>query len=493
LQQWLPVKKDEPVVMSNSDGEELGTEALSALAQPLVGKKKAVFSASRWKMKKSSDSAQEIIKGVPNAGGTLDKLHEVVPIDTEAPLDYYAGAAAAQARNNVAASPSEIGQSQAVLSGRKSDDAEAIDAENRAAIAAMSAVEVVEAQTELMQRLKPEVLEMLRRRGLKKLSNSHTEHSRSDQFSLTGKKLGHSDDAQPVESVKTGSNETSAQPIESVKTGSNATSAQPVESVKTGNYETSAQPIESVKTGSNETSVLSQDPPVVEQNVGSIVAGKYWTERVEAVRLHKFDLEGNLLGIDHADDTSSAVTLSEQSIAERDYLRSEGNPAAIGYSLKEATDLIRSTFPGHRVFALRLIAAVLNKAIMGIQTPNLNPSSRTPTVGESKEVDWQAVWAYALGPEPQLVLTLRHDLLLTHYQGCWVCICWMMILFANLVRVPCGCRLALDDKHTTVVVACSKALQAILSYSANEAISDLHEVLTIPWCDSGSLIHFIDN
>jgi hypothetical protein len=300
LQQWLPVKKDEPVVMSNSDGEELGTEALSALAQPLVGKKKAVFSASRWKMKKSSDSAQEIIKGVPNAGGTLDKLHEVVPIDTEAPLDYYAGAAAAQARNNVAASPSEIGQSQAVLSGRKSDDAEAIDAENRAAIAAMSAVEVVEAQTELMQRLKPEVLEMLRRRGLKKLSNSHTEHSRSDQFSLTGKKLGHSDDAQPVESVKTGSNETSAQPIESVKTGSNATSAQPVESVKTGNYETSAQPIESVKTGSNETSVLSQDPPVVEQNVGSIVAGKYWTERVEAVRLHKFDLEGNLLGIDHA-------------------------------------------------------------------------------------------------------------------------------------------------------------------------------------------------
>lgn len=241
--------------MSKSDGEELGTEALSALAQPLVGKKKAVFSASRWKMKKSSDSAQEIINGVPNAGGTLDKLHEVVPIDTEAPLDYYAGAAAAQARNNVAASPNEIGQSQAVLSGGKSDDAEAIDAENRAAIAAMSAAEVVEAQTELMQRLKPEVLEMLRRRGLKKLSNSHAEHSRSDQFSLTGKKLGHSDDAQPVESVKT---------------------------------------------GSNETSVLSQELPVVEQNVGSIVAGKYWTERVEAVRLHKFDLEGNLLGIDHA-------------------------------------------------------------------------------------------------------------------------------------------------------------------------------------------------
>jgi hypothetical protein len=45
----------------------------------------------------------------------------------------------------------------------------------------------------------------------------------------------------------------------------------------------------------------------------------------------------------YADEKSSAVTLSEKSIAECDYLQSEGNPAGKGYSLKEATDLIWST------------------------------------------------------------------------------------------------------------------------------------------------------
>jgi len=65
-------------------------------------------------------------------------------------------------------------------------------------------------------------------------------------------------------------------------------------------------------------------------------------------------------------------------------------------------------FPGHRVFALRLIAAVLNKAIAGIQSQCLCFPFRPSKVEEHNEVDWQAVWAYALGPEPQLVLTLRH-------------------------------------------------------------------------------------
>ncbi len=67
----------------------------------------------------------------------------------------------------------------------------------------------------------------------------------------------------------------------------------------------------------------------------------------------------------------------------------------------------------------------------------------------------------------------------------------MIILVTNLVQVPCGCRLALDDKHTTVVVACSKALQAILTCSANEAISNLHEVLTIPWCGFEAAVYFM--
>lgn len=32
-----------------------------------------------------------------------------------------------------------------------------------------------------------------------------------------------------------------------------------------------------------------------------------------------------------------------QIVAERDFLRSEGDPAAMGYTMKEAADLVRST------------------------------------------------------------------------------------------------------------------------------------------------------
>lgn len=33
--------------------------------------------------------------------------------------------------------------------------------------------------------------------------------------------------------------------------------------------------------------------------------------------------------------------------------------------------------------------------------------------GASKDVDWQAIWAYALGPEPGLTLTLRYVVVVT--------------------------------------------------------------------------------
>lgn len=69
---------------------------------------------------------------------------------------------------------------------------------------------------------------------------------------------------------------------------------------------------------------------------------------------------------------------------------------------------MRSTplqIPGHRALALRLVALVLDNAIEGLQRQGLHPPllSREPL----KYVDWQAVWAYALGPEPELALTLR--------------------------------------------------------------------------------------
>lgn len=43
-------------------------------------------------------------------------------------------------------------------------------------------------------------------------------------------------------------------------------------------------------------------------------------------------------------DTSPNLQQSNvQSISERDFLRSEGDPAGMGYTLKEAADLVRST------------------------------------------------------------------------------------------------------------------------------------------------------
>lgn len=60
--------------------------------------------------------------------------------------------------------------------------------------------------------------------------------------------------------------------------------------------------------------------------------------------------------------------------------------------------------PGQRSVALRLISAVLEKATVGFQNQQRIPTSFADLKGL---VDWQAVWAYALGPEAELVLTLR--------------------------------------------------------------------------------------
>lgn len=258
MQHWLPIAKEEPAVRAEDDGEESDAEALSALAKP-QGKEKATLSVSRWKMmKKSSDSTtmQEISRAAEE--GSPDMPHEVV-LNDEAPL-HYAASAAARARSNFPATARHgSDDSQGVPDDGRSD-AMAIDDENRAAIAATSIAEVDRAQTELMERFKPAVLDMLRKRGLKKVKNWHTEDKRNDELLLTTGNVGSSEALKTVESFETGSEE---------KKTLSALSQQ-------------------LSAGGN-------------NNMGSSVVGvKSWTERVEAVRLHKFDLEGNVLGIDEA-------------------------------------------------------------------------------------------------------------------------------------------------------------------------------------------------
>lgn len=62
--------------------------------------------------------------------------------------------------------------------------------------------------------------------------------------------------------------------------------------------------------------------------------------------------------------------------------------------------------PGQRTLALLLLASVLDKALHGIyKNQVLCALGHYNKVNGS--VDWEAVWAYALGPEPELILSLR--------------------------------------------------------------------------------------
>lgn len=61
--------------------------------------------------------------------------------------------------------------------------------------------------------------------------------------------------------------------------------------------------------------------------------------------------------------------------------------------------------PGQRTFALHVIAAILNRAICSICHSQVD--SATNAAGAEGPVDWEAIWAFALGPEPELALSLR--------------------------------------------------------------------------------------
>ncbi|VAI89624.1 unnamed protein product [Triticum turgidum subsp. durum] len=132
-----------------------------------------------------------------------------------------------------------------------------------------------------------------------------------------------------------------------------------------------------------------------------------------------------------------------ESVAERDFLRTEGDPAAVGYTINEALALTRSMVPGQRVLGLQLLASVLNRALHNLHKMDLADNVEGANYAE-KAYDWQAVWAYALGPEPELVLSLR---------------------------------MALDDNHESVVLTCAKVINVMLSYDMNESYFEFSEKL----------------
>ena len=345
-QHWAPRQEPETVPMPD-DFEELSGEGLAALAKPLIRKKKPVINLSRWKAERNSkdsdlngnrehlgtsspaeernrfeelkatpeeskiESAAEAVPrprvtftlpGKKNAGivdfawfhrsfvalifgsmyfsvstcsvgcalflwsyiGAADEVTE----DRRKPVEY---AELSRLRSDSGASSRGEVKVTGVETARSGSEEASIDEENRAAIASMSAAEVAEAQAEIMSRLKPEVLEMLRTRRLKKGLKEHKEDE----------KLA---DAEPATGMK---HESFPDRKDTVKSSHAPDILE--------NRETPKDFLETEEKEKQTPAVQQGIAPQTEQGWP-----KSWTERVEAVRLHRFDMEGHLVAIDEA-------------------------------------------------------------------------------------------------------------------------------------------------------------------------------------------------
>ncbi|RCV22601.1 hypothetical protein SETIT_4G233300v2 [Setaria italica] len=259
--------------------------------------------------------------------------------------------------------------------GESSMEAE-ISAENMARLAGMSAGEIVEAQADIINKMNPALVEMLRRRGREKSGGTKG----------VGKDKG-LENSGPQKAKK----------------------ATPGDWLMAGEH--------------------------------SGRSWKAWSERVERIRSCRFTLDGDILGFQSSQEHQDGKKTHAENVAERDFLRTEGDPAAVGYTINEAVALTRSMVPGQRVLALQLLASILNRALQSLHKMDLLDIVKEMDFND-KVHDWQAVWAYALGPEPELVLSLR---------------------------------MALDDNHDSVVLSCAKVINVMLSFEFNESYFESSE------------------
>lgn len=161
-----------------------------------------------------------------------------------------------------------------VETARSESEEASIDEENRATIASMSAAEVAEAQAEIMSRLKPEVLEMLRTRRLKQGVREHKEdEKRAESVTITAE-VKHESFPDRKEAV---------------------TSSLAPEILE--NFKMTA---DSVETEEGKQQAPASQQGVLPQFEQASGWPKSWTERVEAIRHHRFDMEGHLVAIDEA-------------------------------------------------------------------------------------------------------------------------------------------------------------------------------------------------
>lgn len=271
-----------------------------------------------------------------------------------------------------------------------------IDAENRARLANMSVDEIAEAQTEIMSKLNPELINVLKKRSQAK--------GKRQKSSLTNVTSSASDGMRQGEALS--------------KCSENTVSREPMEIVTE----------DTLKNKDDKTSLN------VSPDKGSIWDA--WSKRVERARDVRFSLDGNIIGFVLESDIG---LYNSNNVSQRDYLRTEGDPGAAGYTIKEAIALARSVVPGQRTLALSVIAAILNRAICNIFQNQVDSVSN---FAGSVSADWVAIWAYAMGPEPELALSLR---------------------------------ISLDDNHNNVVLTCAKAILSALSCDMNNIFFGMSE------------------
>ncbi|CAN8276799.1 unnamed protein product [Cochlearia groenlandica] len=276
-----------------------------------------------------------------------------------------------------------------------------IDEENHARLQTMSPDEIAEAQAELLEKMDPALLSILKKRGQEKL-----------------KKRKHS-----VPEVSNANEET-----ENLKTNGHF--------VRTDIHSQQGQA--STPSASGVTEIPKEKSVVQNSVTAQGFLWDKWTERVEASRELRFTFDGNVVKNDVSVAESGEKLSGIGSAADRDFLRTEGDPGAAGYTIKEAIALTRSVISGQRCLALHLLASVLDKALEKLCQNRIGYTREE----EGKSTDWEAIWAYALGPEPELVLALR---------------------------------MALEDKHSSVVLACVKVIQCLLSCSRNENFFNIVE------------------
>ncbi|XP_028803506.1 transcriptional elongation regulator MINIYO [Neltuma alba] len=276
-----------------------------------------------------------------------------------------------------------------------------IDAENQARIKQMSAQEIAEAHAEIVEKMSPALLRLLQKRGEEKL------RKKSNLVLEAG--TGHESVNQHAENVNDAKSSLLA------KNDVSSTLEPPLEN--------------------KEKMLDDEDNMTKTSTTGSSSSWNAWSDRVEAVRELRFSLAGDIV------ENSIDLVSVNDNLTERDYLRSEGDPGAAGYTIKEAVALTRSVVPGQRVLALRLLSSVLEKVLDNICKHKVGHLVKNED-RVNKSVDWEAVWAFALGPEPELVLALR---------------------------------MCLDDNHSSVVLACVKAIECVLCCNVNENFFDISE------------------